>query len=233
MRVKNEERYIARAIQSILPLNGKIIVLDDGSTDSTPNILSSFDGLDYYRQDDLPMDEGRDRTFIYKKALEIEPGWVFTLDGDEVLDSVTPDRMLRAIERCPDSVNVFEMYLGVMWGGKSWRGPRSAWWMARMFRVRDAVEDYEFTSDYGNNLHCGCVPEMRVYHREKLNAWIKYFGYECHSAVEKKLAFYKEHDPEHYPAIVKREAKRARMGFRDWVEGLDAREIGIHGTVIY
>jgi glycosyltransferase involved in cell wall biosynthesis len=233
MRVKNEERYIAHAIQSILPLDGKIIVLDDGSTDGTPDILSSFDGLDYHRQDDLPMDEGRDRTFLYRKALELEPDWVFTLDGDEELDSATPERMHRAIERCPDEVNVFEMFLAVMYGGRSWRGPRSAWKMGRLFRVRDAVEDYEFTSGYGNNLHCGCVPEMRAFHRERLNAWIKYWGYENPEAVARKLEFYKEHDPEHYPAIVKREKRRARMKWVEWKDGLDAREIGIHGTVIY
>ena len=101
MRVKNEARYIARAIQSILPLDGKIIVLDDGSTDSTSDIISSFDGLDYHRQDDMGMDEGRDRTFLYKEALKLEPGWIFTLDGDEELDSATPERMKRAVERCP------------------------------------------------------------------------------------------------------------------------------------
>jgi glycosyltransferase involved in cell wall biosynthesis len=43
LRVKNEQRWIARVIESILPLCEYVYILDDHSTDGTPEICSSYD----------------------------------------------------------------------------------------------------------------------------------------------------------------------------------------------
>jgi len=240
MRVKNEEPYIEKAIKSLLPLGGPIIVLDDGSTDKTQDILQEFakdesNKIEYHRQDDRPMDEGRDRTFIYKEALKKGPDWIFTLDGDERLDPTTPERMFRAIHNCPDEVNVFEMMLAVMAGerGQHWYGAPWAWSMDRLFRVKSAYRTHKFTSNFKNNLHCGCVPKMKDYNKQKLNAWIQYFGYETNEAVQKKLNFYQQHDPVNFARVKSRALDRKTYPVHASSKNPDARECGIHGTVIY
>jgi glycosyltransferase involved in cell wall biosynthesis len=245
MRVKNEERYLDDALRSVCYLPGKpgefsgnpVFVLDDGSTDRTPEICSQW-GIYYERQDDMPMDEGRDRTMLYRWALEYEPDWIFTLDGDEVL--AQPDRLLAAAALAPDDVNVFGMWLAVMAspveGPHKWYGPmqpEGAWFMDRMFRVRDADSDHIFESNFGNNLHCGCVPLMHNRKRELLNAWIRYYGYESPDAVERKRAFYSTHDVNNFPRVNDLWERRRKLRAVPWSDSADCREMGIHRTVIY
>lgn len=232
MRVKNEEKYIAQAIESVLPLGGPIVFLNDNSSDSTANIARSYEAVQYHGQGDVAMDEGRDRTFLYREAMELKPDWIFTLDGDEVLATETPEIMLRAAELAPRKVNVFEMCIAVMATTpearrKKWFGTSS---MERMFRAADAVPGYEFTGKGKGNLHCGCVPAMRDRKKEKLNAWIEYYGYESPEAVARKKAFYDKHDPHKMNTNVFEMIKASR-GY--WPNDPDAREWGIVGTVRY
>ena len=237
MRVKNEERYIHRAISSLLPLHGEIIVLDDGSTDNTPDIVRSFDGVRYIRQDDLPMDEGRDRSLLLHKALELEPGWVFTLDGDEELPTRTCEQMTKAMVEAPLDVTVFRLHFVVMWGEDEYLVQNKFIWpQDRMFRV-SALEDrgYTFYSQFSRNLHCGCVPKhgVKPYNRQILNAFIKYWGYESMPACHQKLDFYKEHDPAIFENTFNLVMARNRAPKNPWMDNLDCREIGIVGAVTY
>lgn len=241
MRVKNEELYLEHALKSLQPLGGRIVLLDDGSTDRTPEIAKSFDWVEYIRRNNAKMDEGRDRTLIYREALKHEPEWIFTLDGDETLDGETPALMLRAIDLAPSDVNVFEMFLAVMQspvGSKEqrWLGPiqpQGAWSMDRMFRVRDADRSHRFKSDTPGNLHCGCVPAMRNRHHEKLNAWIRYYGYESKAAIKKKHEFYSTHDPNHFHGCSQLWQSRESMPAINYPARIDCREIGITNTVRY
>ena len=242
MRVKNEEKYLKFALESLKALKSPIFLLDDGSTDRTPEICEAFTGELYYqRQDGLPMDEGRDRTNLYKAAQICEPDWMFTLDGDEVLDPSTAARMLAAAEKCPAEVNVFEMYLAVMQSAPGaqipmWLGgmePQGAWSMDRMFRVRDADWDHEFVSNFSNNLHCGCTPKMEPYKKEVLNAWIRYYGYEDDAAVERKRAFYEANNPVDFPAVERLLESRKKLPIVNFPANPDCREMGKFGTVLY
>ena len=62
-RVKNEERWIEKSIQSVLDICSTIVVLDDGSSDSTLEICKSFDNVIVQSQLNLPLDESTPRTF--------------------------------------------------------------------------------------------------------------------------------------------------------------------------
>jgi len=249
MRVKNEEKYLRYGLESLRALGGPVVVLDDGSTDATMSICSEFDYVHYFRQDDqldiygepYKMDEGRDRTFIMREALKLKPQWVFTLDGDEVLDPTTPERMLAAVTNCPDDVNVFEMFMAVMQTGpgeakQKWLGPPEPygrWQMDRMFRVRDADTAHEFVSNFTNNLHCGCVPPLRDYKRIKLDAWIRYYGYESPQAIERKAMFYEEHDPVNFPNVARMWRERAKYRPQAWPANPIAGAMSIANTVRY
>ena len=45
MRVKNEARWIDRVLASILPLCERVLVMDDGSTDGTDELVSLYTAL--------------------------------------------------------------------------------------------------------------------------------------------------------------------------------------------
>ena len=239
MRVKNEEAYLRYALESLRPLGGPVILLDDGSTDTTPEIAKSFEFVEYIRQDEATMDEGRDRTRLYRAALDWAPEWIFTLDGDEVLDPTTPARMLRAIKKCPEHVNVFQMCIAIMASApdakkQKWYGPEEpvgAFVSRRLFRVSDAVEDSVIASDCPGNLHCGNIPEMRNRFSLNLNAWIKSYGYESSEACARKLAFYEEH--KFSRNVARMIALRAKTSPVVWADGASAPEMGKQNTVSY
>lgn len=236
MRVKNEAKYIGAALESLEPLDCEVLLLDDGSTDATPGIVRDFGFVDYRRQDDMELDEGRDRTTLYRWALELNPDWIFTLDGDEMLAARGAEQMVRAAEQSPDDVNVYTMYMGIM-ASKNTRytGPEpfAFWCMPRFFRVRDAVKKHKFASEFDGNLHCHCVPEIINRKALKLNAWIKYYGYESPAAIAKKLEFYEANDPQHAEHLKRLIAGRRGLKRELWVKSPDCREIGITGTVTY
>ena len=61
-RIKNEERWIEKSINSILDICSEIVILDDGSIDNTLEICQSFDQVvDISHQSNLPLDQVRDK----------------------------------------------------------------------------------------------------------------------------------------------------------------------------
>ena len=238
MRVKNEGKYLDHGLSSLAALGGPCIVLDDGSTDDTAAICRSHDFVLYHRQLGMEMDECRDRTYIYKEALKLKPKWIFTLDGDEVLDSHTPEKMLRAVKDCPMDVNVFALLFGQMATTpdetkQRWFGPPSIDTSKRMFRVRDADHDHDYGSDFEGGLHCGVIPPMAGgIVKQDLNAFVKAYGYESPEQQEIKLERY-EVDPRAHAARVRQMIDFNQLLSTAYIEGADCREMGKHGTVIY
>ena len=85
-RLKNDERWIAKSIESILEICSEIVILDDGSTDKTVEICSKYDKVvDICQQKDLPFDETRDRNLLLEMALKRKPDIFLSMDGDEIL----------------------------------------------------------------------------------------------------------------------------------------------------
>lgn len=238
MRVKNEEKYIGHSLASVEELGGKVIVLDDGSTDGTTAIVRSFPFVSYHWQLGMEMDEGRDRTYLYKEALKLRPKWILTLDGDEVLEPETPARILRAIVNCPNDVNVFALLIGQMATApdarkQKWFGPPSIDTAKRIFRVRDASRSHEFVSEFGGGLHCGSMPPMAGgVVKQDLNTFVRAYGYESPEQQEIKLKRY-EVDPRAHAARVRQLKDFNKLLSVPWVDGACCREMGKHGTVDY
>lgn len=239
LRVKDEERYIQHTLESLRPLGGPVILLDDGSTDSTPEIVKQCDWVEYHWQD-LDMDEGRDRTWLYRAALETGCPWILVIDGDEVLEPETPEYLLRAVEHCPDEVNVFALCFAEMASTpdapkRMWHGavPYGLSEQTRMWRVRDADREHEFGSQFAGGLHCGVIPPMAgEIVKQCLNAWVCAYGYETAEQQEKKLARY-EIDAQAHAARVRQMKNFNNFVPVRWVSGADCREMGKRGTVRY
>ena len=108
-RVKNEERWIQKSLESISDLCSKIVILDDGSTDNTVEVCQSFSNVvDIYQQKDLQIDEHRDRTRLLKMALDQNPDYLLALDGDEIFMPKSKDILLEELETIYPDKSMFQ-----------------------------------------------------------------------------------------------------------------------------
>ena len=81
MIVKNEERVLARCLDSVADLVDEIIIVDTGSTDATKEIAARYTEqiYDFVWQDDF----AAARNFSFSKA---SMDYIYAPDADEVLD---------------------------------------------------------------------------------------------------------------------------------------------------
>ncbi len=89
MIVKNEERVLARCLDSVADLMDEIIVVDTGSTDRTKEIASRYTDLiyDFVWTDDF----SAARNFAFSKA---HMDYIYSADADEVLGEENRERYL-------------------------------------------------------------------------------------------------------------------------------------------
>jgi len=87
--VKNEADIIETFVRHNLAFLDRLIVVDHGSTDDTPNILRSLQkeglSLDVTRDDSLGILQGEKMTSLMRRAAEAGAEWVVLLDGDELI----------------------------------------------------------------------------------------------------------------------------------------------------
>ena len=95
MIVKNEERVLARCLDSTGGLASEVIMVDTGSTDQTTQIAASY-GARVIAFDFVAADFAGARN----RALEHASGrWILTLDADEILDSASRPLILELVAR--------------------------------------------------------------------------------------------------------------------------------------
>src|ERR1700732_5069990 len=82
MIVKNEERNLARCLDSVRGLTSEFIIVDTGSTDATPNIAAHY-GAELIPFDFTTVDFAAARNRAIQRA---RAQWILVLDADEVLE---------------------------------------------------------------------------------------------------------------------------------------------------
>ncbi len=91
IRVKNGRLWAEECLGSLCRFVDGIVVLDDGSTDSTPDICRARPKLAHYiRWEKSFFDEGIDRNVVPALIKDTEPDWILIMDIDEVFE----DRIL-------------------------------------------------------------------------------------------------------------------------------------------
>jgi len=89
-RVKDGERYMDCWISDMLDLCDILCILDDGSTDKTPEIIQKWvkksNRLFIHTQKGLSRDGGRDCRVLHNMAAAFKPDWIFAPDVDEFVD---------------------------------------------------------------------------------------------------------------------------------------------------
>jgi glycosyltransferase involved in cell wall biosynthesis len=108
----NYGRFLRRAIDSVLAQDYgsyEIIVVDDGSTDETPQVAESYgQKVAYYRQNNAG------QSAAYNNGADIAKGaYVYILDADDALVSDSLSTLAQAIARFPDHEAICGGYISV------------------------------------------------------------------------------------------------------------------------
>ncbi|MCM1185196.1 MAG: glycosyltransferase family 2 protein [Lachnoclostridium sp.] len=107
MIVKNEERVLARCLDSVADLMDEIVIVDTGSTDKTKEIAAKYTDkiYDFVWIDDF----SAARNFAFSKA---NMEYVYSADADEVLDGDNRERFRILKENLLPEIELVQMKYG-------------------------------------------------------------------------------------------------------------------------
>ena len=107
MIVKNEEKVLARCLDSVADLVDEIIIVDTGSTDHTKEIAAKYTGqiYDFAWIDDF----SAARNFAFSKA---HMDYIYSADADEVLDEENRERYRWLKENLLPEIEIVQMKYG-------------------------------------------------------------------------------------------------------------------------
>ena len=107
MIVKNEERVLARCLDSIRELMDEIIIVDTGSTDKTKEIAARYTEKVYdFRWIN---DFSAARNFAFSKAA---CDYIYSADADEVVDEENREKFRLLKETLLPEIEIVQMYYG-------------------------------------------------------------------------------------------------------------------------
>ena len=209
MRVKNEERYIERALKPLIEVCDAVFVLDDHSTDRTVSIVRNTPRCILLNSPFTGLNESRDKTylldFIVSSQVEKKdllgsgsPHWVICVDGDEEicwrdlgrlvggggLSGVSYSFQILTLYDAEDQIRVDGVYEKLL--------------RPSMFRLIRPGMVFKSNGRHGGGLHCSNVPadigfQVRTHQPEPVR--VKHYGYLRKEDRERKYKWYVERDP--------------------------------------
>ncbi len=107
MIVKNEEKVLARCLDSVADLMDEIVIVDTGSTDQTKEIAARYTDriYDFVWIDDF----SAARNFAFSKA---RMDYIYSADADEVLDEENREKYRRLKEALLPEIEIVQMKYG-------------------------------------------------------------------------------------------------------------------------
>lgn len=104
MIVKNEEKHLARCLDSLQGLWDELIIVDTGSTDRTKNIAAEYTShiYDYQWRDDF----AHARNYSFSLA---HCDYIYAPDADEVLDSTNWQKFLQLKQTLLPEIEIVQM----------------------------------------------------------------------------------------------------------------------------
>lgn len=233
LRVKNEARWIERVVASILPVCKRVVVLDDHSTDGTPELCEAL-GCEVLRSSFEGINETRDKDFLLAHLWRTgasEGDGCLMIDGDEALHSDDLPALRAAAAR---GVVCGSMHIVYLWNRED-RVRVDRWY--REFRrpsfFRLIHRDLTFRrTEYGGNFHCSSAPAQLLGSIEPLAVRLLHYGY-LHAADRvRKYHWYNSVDPnneleDRYRHMVIGDLFPANSSFR-WAGPLELEALCTH-----
>lgn len=193
LRIKNEQRWIARVLESILPLCDRIVVLDDHSTDETREICRSYSQVQLYESPFEGTNEARDKNWLLGKVMESSPEWIVATDGDEILADGQQDRLRQLMRGRHSCFSLRVLYLWNDWNTVRMDGVYGDFHRESIFRPNGSL--FPMAPDRAN-FHCGNVPVGNRLARCVLDVPLLHAGYMHRADRERKYAWYNKLDPD-------------------------------------
>lgn len=214
MRVKNEERWIERALKPLIEVCDTVFVLDDHSTDRTAEIVNDTESCIYIPSPFDTLNEARDKTYLLslienylakpipKLGDPLSHNWVICVDGDEeIVDedlkkftqeppqgigTVSYSFQILTLYDSPDQIRVDGVYKEML--------------RPSMFRLIKPGMKFLSNGHHGGGFHCSNVPAdigygVTQHYPEPVR--VKHYGYMKKWDRERKYKFYVENDPGH------------------------------------
>lgn len=164
MLVRNEQgRWLETVLQQMKSVCDKIIILDDGSIDNTPEISRQYGEVFYSDRSYWGTNELKQRKLLWELATSyaINGDWILCMDADETIPNIDklPEMIGKADALRCDGIG-FRLY--DMWDGVHYRDDEL--WNAHN---RDWVMCVKYISERvyiwrNTKLHCGRFPENAV-----------------------------------------------------------------------
>lgn len=190
--IKNEEGLIGRALESLSKTCDAVVVLDNGSTDSTVDICKSFPVVQRIEVHSEEFHEGKFRCRVLELAREIGADWILGVDADEVLEDELADELPALLRPIDSATDGYAFYLLHFWRGEeSYRvdGKFEPFVRPRLFRNRP-----HFVADT-REMHAAMNPANLDWKRVKIpSVRILHYGYSDYETTLRKQHRYAEHD---------------------------------------
>lgn len=221
MPVRNEaKRYIHHVLEELSEYVDHVVVLDDASTDATPDICRSFPKVIVHQnpEPEFTVNESRLRSRLWQFTVETNPDWILAIDADEVFE----ERMKHEIDTLIDQhdYDAVEFRLFDFWNGTTHVRVDGGWnpWAkrVRMLVRYDADKSYSWP---GRRLHCGRLPlELRgmltVYQSD---IRLKHFGWARPEDVRHKYDRYRSiEETDHLESVLDSPEK---IKLEPWIPG--------------
>ncbi len=200
-RIKNEEKWIKKSLESVLDICSEAVILDDGSTDKTLEICQSFDKVvDISHQSNLPMDQVRDKNKLLKMVLKKNPEYILSIDGDEILAPNSKEILLEELNILYPENSVFQFQVLYIWDvPDKFRcdGFFQNVWRPRLYKIKNQPTDlcYE-NSIFPGNLHCNSIPDNTNEIDKPINSNMKilHYGYYYKELRNRKYNWAESHN---------------------------------------
>jgi glycosyltransferase involved in cell wall biosynthesis len=200
MIVKNEEnRYLARVLNSLKGHIGEAVIIDAGSTDHTVEICKEI-------LKDIPLhiiknehsifaNESELRQRQWSETIKTNPDWILNLDADEILEDSFWDNARRQIDNTEYDVYCFRLY--DMWNDTHYREDEH--WNAHSI-YRPFLMRYQPSFNYLWNdalQHCGRFPmNIFSFKKSELKSRVKHLGWAAKEDRDAKYKRYQALDPD-------------------------------------
>ncbi|MGI9861897.1 glycosyltransferase [Moorella naiadis] len=213
MIVRNEAgRYLERCLKSLSAYTDEIVILDDASSDATPELCASFPAVKLYRRETslFLIDEARLRQELWDYTAATSPEWILALDADELLEDRAAGELPCLLRQ--DLFPAVGFRLFDCWGGEDYYRVDGLWspWLRGFSIYLVKYQPHLPAAWPAQAFHCGRLPlaYRRLPYLES-DLRIKHLGWANPAEIRPKYERAVGRDPtfkyqprEHYESIL-------------------------------